>query len=304
MEQNINNQDSAWKDIIEGLFNDFIAFFFPVVHSEIDWKKGFTFLSNELRKIIKDNQINKKFVDELVKVYLKDGTEKWILIHFEIQGYKEDKFSERLFIYNYRIFDKYHHKVITLVILTDKDENYRPESYSVSKWGFELKMKTPIVKIIDYKDKVEELEKHKNPMALVVLSLLESFKAEKKDIKFNIKLNLIRKLYSKGYNKDRVNLIFKFIDWILNLPEQDELKIIDEIHKLEGNNMPYVTTIERIAKREGKKEGKKEGAIKKAAEVVLNMYSYGLSIDNISKYTNISINKIEEIIKKATTNNR
>ena len=149
--------------------------------------------------------------------------------------------------------------------------------------GFELKMKTPIVKIIDYKDKVEELEKHKNPMALVVLSLLESFKAEKKDIKFNIKLNLIRKLYSKGYDKDRVSLIFKFIDWILNLPEQDELKIIDEIHKLEGNNMPYVTTIERIAKREGKREGKKEGIKSKATEAAKNMIKKGYVVSEIVK---------------------
>ena len=47
------NQDSAWKDIIEELFEDFLVFFFPRIQDDIDLAKGYTFLDKELQKILK-----------------------------------------------------------------------------------------------------------------------------------------------------------------------------------------------------------------------------------------------------------
>ncbi len=35
--------DSAWKEIIEDLFEDFLLFFFPDIHGDIDWSKGYAF---------------------------------------------------------------------------------------------------------------------------------------------------------------------------------------------------------------------------------------------------------------------
>jgi hypothetical protein len=35
--------DTPWKQILEGYFPQFMAFFFPEAHSEIDWRKGFDF---------------------------------------------------------------------------------------------------------------------------------------------------------------------------------------------------------------------------------------------------------------------
>ena len=79
--------DSAWKEVIENLFEDFLAFFFPEIFEDIDFSKGYAFLNKELASIVKDNKIGKRFADELVKVFLKDGSEKWLLIHIEVQGY-------------------------------------------------------------------------------------------------------------------------------------------------------------------------------------------------------------------------
>ena len=35
------NFDSPWKKGLEIYFRDFIAFFFPHIHNEIDWRKGY-----------------------------------------------------------------------------------------------------------------------------------------------------------------------------------------------------------------------------------------------------------------------
>ena len=36
-----------------------------------------------------------KVVDKLVKAYLKDGSEQWILVHIEVQGDEDKDFSQR-----------------------------------------------------------------------------------------------------------------------------------------------------------------------------------------------------------------
>ncbi len=79
--------------------------FFPNIHKDIDFSKGYEFLEKELQKIIKTSKTGRRYADKLVKVFLKNGSERWLLIHIEIQGYKEKKFPERMYTYNYRIFE-------------------------------------------------------------------------------------------------------------------------------------------------------------------------------------------------------
>ncbi len=40
--------DSPWKDILDLQFEEFMAFFFPAAHAQINWLKGFEFLDKEL----------------------------------------------------------------------------------------------------------------------------------------------------------------------------------------------------------------------------------------------------------------
>jgi hypothetical protein len=112
--------DSPWKEVIDDLFEAFLSFFFPLIHKAIDFSKGYQFLEKELQKIIKTSKTGRRYADKLVKVYLKNGLERWLLIHIEIQGYKEKKFPERMYIYNYRIFDNFRKTVISLALLMEK----------------------------------------------------------------------------------------------------------------------------------------------------------------------------------------
>ncbi len=146
-----SDYDSGWKEVIENYFQDFLLFYFPHVHKDIDFSKGIEFLDKEFNKIVKASEEKKRYTDKLVKVYLKTGEEKWILIHIEVQGAYEKGFERRLYVYNYRIFDRYNQEVITLVILTDEDEDYRPDVYEVKRWGFEHRFKFPMVKLTDYR---------------------------------------------------------------------------------------------------------------------------------------------------------
>ena len=88
--------DSPWKEALDHFFERCIAFFFPRVHADIDWARGYEMLDKELQPIVRRSRHGRQYVDKLVKVYLKDGQERWILVHVEVQACKEVEFPERI----------------------------------------------------------------------------------------------------------------------------------------------------------------------------------------------------------------
>ncbi len=90
----MNDKDSAWKEAIETYFRDFVTFFFAQIAEDIDFEKGYEFLDKEFEKVVREAKVGKRYADVLVKVYLKDGQEKWLLIHTEVQGYFEEGFAK------------------------------------------------------------------------------------------------------------------------------------------------------------------------------------------------------------------
>ena len=111
------HQDTVWKEAIITYFPHFLSFFFPDIANHIDFNKKFHFLDKELQKISKNSKIGKRLADLLVKVSLKNGSKQFILIHTEIQTHFKKDFPKRMFIYNYRILDKYDTDVISLAII-------------------------------------------------------------------------------------------------------------------------------------------------------------------------------------------
>ncbi|WP_256871763.1 hypothetical protein [Nostoc sp. TCL26-01] len=95
--------DSPWKQILQLYFQDFMLFFFPAAHEQIDWTKQPEFLDKELEQVVRDAELGKHLADKLVKIYLKNGEESWVLIHLEVQAQEESDFPRRMYTYNYRI---------------------------------------------------------------------------------------------------------------------------------------------------------------------------------------------------------
>lgn len=91
-----DDYDSPWKEILEDYFQDFMAFFFPQAAAEIDWPRGFEFLDKDLAQTVQDAELGRRYADKLVKVYLCDGSEEWLLIHIEVQGQCEADFPRRM----------------------------------------------------------------------------------------------------------------------------------------------------------------------------------------------------------------
>jgi hypothetical protein len=176
-----------------------------------------------------------------------------------VQTYKEKGFEKRLYVYNYRIFDRYDKQVITLIILADDDPKYNPQVYEQKLWNFELTFKFPTRKLLNYKDKLQ-LDKAVNPFEIITYAHLKNLETKKnpKDRLF-WKITLVKLLYEKGLKKQDILNLYRFIDWIMGLPEDLTEKFTDEIHKYdEEGKMRFVTSFERVGIKKGKLEGKQE----------------------------------------------
>jgi hypothetical protein len=156
--------DSPWKEALERFFEPALAFFFPQAHADINWSRRPEMLDKELQRIVRQAEQRRRVVDKLAKVWLKNGEEHWLLIHIEVQAWREGDFPERMYVYNYRIFDRYGREVISLAILADEDPNWRPSWYGYDRWGFRLGMEFPVVKLLDYAPRWAELETDPNPL--------------------------------------------------------------------------------------------------------------------------------------------
>ncbi len=245
--------DSPWKEALDRYFEAFLAFFFPHIHAEIDWSRGYEMLDKELQPIIRGAARGRRYVDKLVKVWLKDGQERWILIHVEVQGQKESEFPERIYVYNHRLFDRYGREVISLAILADDDPDWRPNRYEYARWGFSTSMEFPIVKLLEYAPEYEELEANPNPFAVVVQAHLKALETRRSpDERYAWKVRLVKGLYRRGMAPEDVRRLFDFIDWIMELPEPLKHRFWDETDAYEQEKrMRFINIAERVGMEKG-----------------------------------------------------
>ncbi len=256
--------DILWKGIIEDLFKEFISFFMPELYKVIDFSAGYEFLDQELAKLMYKSENEKMYTDKLAKVYLNNGEEKWILIHIEVQGYRENEFSERMFRYFYRLYDKYQKKISAIAIFTDENKDYKPDKYEYDFYNTRLIYEYDTYKLLDQDE--NELMLSGNPFSLAVLAGLYVIKSKKDiDQRFQYKVNLIRLLVKKGYTRIQIEKLFIFIDNILYLPKEEALRFETEVKHIiskEGDNVGLTwddSNLAKVYKEIGREEGREQG---------------------------------------------
>ena len=254
--------DSPWKEALDAYFPSFLLFFFPKVYAAVDWSRGYVFLDKEFQKITRDAEQGRRYVDKLVRVFRNDGKETWLLIHVEIQGQPDANFPERMFVYYYRIIDRYKRETVSLGVLSDSSEDFRPGPYTHECLGCGITFTFPVAKVLDYGKDWSKLEQSDNAFAMVVMAHLKAQEigVGEGEERRRWKLHLIRLLYDQGYGRKDVLQLFRFIDWLLILPPELEQGFAEELHKIEEERkVEYITSVERIGIEKGFQEGIDQG---------------------------------------------
>ncbi|HWJ96303.1 MAG TPA: DUF4351 domain-containing protein [Telluria sp.] len=262
MDENPNDDyDSPWKDAVTRYFPEFMAFYFPEAHAQIDWLKPYDFLEQELAQVTHDAQLGCRRVDKLVRVARRGGGEGWVFIHVDVQAQYDRDFAERIFTYNYRIYDRYRRPVASLAVLADGRASWRPGSFSYPVLGCEMGITFPLAKLTDYAGKVEQLLADQNPFGLVTAAHLLTQQTRHQNVKrHDAKWRLARLLYERDWDKQRIVDLFAIIDWMMNLPSELQHQLLTNIVQLERERkMPYLNSFERLGLEKGRAEGREEG---------------------------------------------
>ena len=229
-----DDYDAPWKEALGEYLRECLALLFPAVHAAVDWGRPYAFLDTELQQARRAAAIGPRRADRLVQVWLVGGEEAWLLVHVEVQSQEVPSFPERMFVYNYRVFDDHHHEVMSLAILGDERLGWRPDTYRRDLLGFELWMRYPVAKLAEWRAQLGVLEKSDNPFAVVVLAHLAAQEtrgdADRREV---AKLGLIRRLYDRGYDRERVLSLFGLIDWLLALPPEHAARVLREVEAIE-----------------------------------------------------------------------
>ena len=76
------------------------------------------------------------------------------------------------------------------------------------------------------------------------------------------KLRLMRSLYERGKSSAEIRQMFRVIDWMMDLPPVLAIQFRAGLEQIEEEKkMPYVTSVELLAKEEGREEGREEGIL-------------------------------------------
>jgi len=190
-----------------------------------------------------------------------------------------------MFIYRYRLRDCYDQPIASMAILLDDDPSWRPCSYSENLWDSEISMRFPVIKLIDYNEQIQTLEQSTNPFAIIILAQLTALKKQEVELKLASKLQITRKLYNSGFNNKEIIELFRFIDWIISLPKESEIKYMRNLAKLEkeefGKN--FICPAEQIWMEQG------------IEQVACNMLAKGMSVRDVAKFTGLSTAIIKEL---------
>lgn len=253
--------DSPWKDALDRYFEPFMALFFPDAHAQIDWSRGYEALDKELHQVVREAELGRRVVDKLFRVWRTSGDEEWVLIHIEVQAEQEAEFERRMFVYHYRLFDRYNRAVVSLAVLADDKPGWRPARFGYELWNCGVAFWFPSVKLLDWATDDAALERSPNPIAAVVLAQREGT-SDRDRCRGTAALETAARqgtVSARVESRGRSGVVS--IDGLADgTPAGVGTTVSARCDRYEEEyRMPYITSMERLAMAEGRAEGRAEG---------------------------------------------
>jgi len=167
--------------------------------------------------------------------------------------------------------------------LGDERETWRPQIFQDALWGCEVSFRFPMIKLLNYAPRWAGLESSRNPFAIAVMAHLKTKETRhdavaRKDWKFR----LTQRLYEQGYEREDILNLFRFLDWMMELPEGLNQVFRDQLEQYDQERqMPYITSIEQLGIEKGREDERRSLALK--------MLQENIPLATIARITEFSI---------------
>ncbi|MDZ7879724.1 MAG: hypothetical protein U5L45_18745 [Saprospiraceae bacterium] len=319
--------DGNWKEIIIEFFEEFVDFFLPELYPDVDFSRPFESLDTELTEILQAlGSTDKRIADKLVKVWLKDGREKWILIHIEVQSYFEQLFAKRMFEMFAFIFKKHQHPIVAIAIYTGIKTPRFFNQFTEQYYGTSITYRFNAYRIM--KQDEMELLASDNIFSLFVLANIYANNTRKNLRKrLAYKEQMMELAIEHGISHEKMHRFFLFIEGIMKIPldlqeefrnhirttykiEKDMSSVLNQSAKPWADiftEIIYGDTTENMLKKErevAQKEREvaqkeREVAQKEREKVVVKMYTeVEWSATKIADILDMPIKDVKKIIAK------
>jgi len=247
--------DRLWKAVLEHVFSDFLKFFYPNDADLFDFSREFEYWDKELDELFPEHRRGRnrsmRYVDKLVKVFLKDGSERFILCHIEVQSHKgRGDLARRMADYYIRLREKYKVPITAIAILADGNKSYRPSVYEEGLLGTRLSYEFTSYKILDEDEAA--LRADPNPFAVVVLTALTTIKQPGADdgTLYGIKRDLYFEMKARRMPKYTRAGIYDFLKYYVSFEDTNQFAIFEsETAQLEGRSTEAMGTTEYLVDR-------------------------------------------------------
>lgn len=291
--------DGLWKEAIERFLHQLLMRTLPALYNDADFSVPPEFLSKELRDTIQrpvaEEHNAPLFVDELIKIRLKNGHSEWILLHIEIQGSGGDDISFRMMLYCSLIFAHHRKMPVGLAILTKP----RPKgeiigTYTTEQYGASISYNYNCFEVYNQDDNA--LLQSDNPFDRIFLATKNTISLSgksKEEKKFSYLIQLTKLLASKGWNIEDRRDIFNFIVRAVNLKDAAlRQKFVKEIQDFQrGENMRTLSFVEEYFRDEGLERGRREEKF----ETARRLREMGMKDNDIHRATNLSFEDIRTL---------
>jgi predicted transposase/invertase (TIGR01784 family) len=261
----------------------------PEIFDLVDFSEPIKSLDNEFKTLFPESESDDRRVDKLVEVKLKNGENKWILLHIEIQSYEDKYFAKRMYHYYSRIFDRYDKEIEAIAVFTYQANRHKQNKYESKFIKTKLSYEYPIYDIAV--QNIEELKKSSNPFSFVIQTLIKSFNYNESDENnFNFKKELFSLLLNSGFTREEIQKVFRFINFVFEIQNKKlRSKFYKEVNEMSANTgtkfelTDYDTVVAEKAIKDDRKEIAKE------------MKENNEPIEKIVKYTGLTIEEIENL---------
>ena len=275
----------------------------PELYADLDLTREPVALEKELPNISIKSAGGSLYPDLLVKIFLKDGLEEYLLLHVEVQGLGGAELSERMYRYKSSIY--LHHDVepIALAILTESARTNEPESYAYSAYGTAVNYSYNRLVVPHLNP--EELKLSDNPFDLALLAAYRAhetlrYSETNEKLRFNYLKELLKVLSERGWDYRDTRRFMAFLEAVLSLKTPQLMNEIAEYERdLEWRDKTMLMTyIEKQNWNEGMAVGMEKGQAVGMAKVARNLISMGVDKKTVIAASGLTEQEIEELAKE------
>ncbi|GHS93222.1 hypothetical protein AGMMS50276_03070 [Synergistales bacterium] len=297
--------DDFWKDLVKRFFYLLIKRAIPSLYEEANRNKEPDFLDKEFQDILltSDKEIRKNphYADLLVKVPLKNGDERRVLLHVEAQqSHKGGYLPERMNHYRSLIYAHHREEPVALAITTGVRPKKEANYYSHYHFGTELIYKYNNLVLSELDDDV--LLSSDNPIDIVLYAAKFAIGKNEERQKFNFLRKTIELLGERGWSLNDKRDLLLFTERIVNMKDEALMVKYSEIlrqYKEEGKNM-YIPIALRdqaddlLARgmEKGREKGREEGKL----EMARNLLANGFTPDVIAESAGLPLDQIQSMM--------